>query len=462
MMAARLGSTNANRAVAPFAAALVVGTAMLFSAGPAAATPNEVWHYHVKPGDTLSSVAATYCKSPNDWKALQRINGVPNTRRLMPGTRLTIPVRLIRKADAFARAMMVRGQVQIMGPAGKPKGKVARGARLKVGDTVHTGAHSTLMLMFVDKSRMLVSQNSTIKLLNLINYGNTGIAQTGVRVSEGRTESQVSHQMGGAAKYEVSTPVINLAVRGTDFRVGVGAGGKSLAAVTKGFIAANGDGGGTMVHRGYGLEAQSGKPLGKPMRLLPPPTLAPLKPVYKNPPVQLNWKALPKAVAYRVQVYSPDVATGDLVLDRRMDKTALKLADLPDGEYAVRLRAIAASGLGGDNSSAMFKVGEGPLPPRAVAPMSGDQPGGDKVMFTWTRVAKAATYRFEVSDTDDFSHLVARVWSIPSARHGVLLPLKPGRYSWRVASVSKGGTRGGYSVPQTFDLHTAPSSRRGR
>lgn len=49
-------------------------------------------HVHVlQSGETLSSLAASYYKNPDEWRAIAQANGIEDPRRLTPGTFMTIP-----------------------------------------------------------------------------------------------------------------------------------------------------------------------------------------------------------------------------------------------------------------------------------------------------------------------------------------------------------------------------------
>ena len=49
-------------------------------------------HSHVtRSGDTLSSIAAQYYRSPGDWRSVADANGIEDPRRLVVGAFLNIP-----------------------------------------------------------------------------------------------------------------------------------------------------------------------------------------------------------------------------------------------------------------------------------------------------------------------------------------------------------------------------------
>ena len=218
--------------------ALVMGLCFAGIAFAQAQTPGAVWGYKVKPGDRLVDIAKTYQKKPDEWKQLQQRNGVTEPKLLTPGKQLNIPVGELKQGNPVAEAVLVHGDVQRLDKSGQPVGKLSSGDILKMGDRLQTSARSTLTIRFADDSRMLVTEKSTIDLTSLVNYGKTGMADTKVQVLEGGTDSQVTPQRGPAARYEIGTPAINLAVRGTGFRIQVdGSSGETRTEVDEGLIA---------------------------------------------------------------------------------------------------------------------------------------------------------------------------------------------------------------------------------
>lgn len=135
--------------------------ACLLIAAPGHAQKTEpVWGYKVRPGDRLIDIAKSYQKNPDDWKKLQQSNTVPDPKLLQPGKQINIPVADLKQGDPFAAAVLVHGEVQRLDKSGQPVAKVVSGDVLKMGDTIQTGARSTLTVRFADDSRMLVTEKA--------------------------------------------------------------------------------------------------------------------------------------------------------------------------------------------------------------------------------------------------------------------------------------------------------------
>lgn len=410
-----------------------------------------VWGYKVKPGDRLIDIAKTYQKKPDEWKQLQQRNGVTDPKLLTPGKQLNIPVGELKQGNPVAEAVLVHGDVQRLDKTGQPVGKLSSGDILKMGERLQTGARSTLTIRFADDSRMLVTEKSTVDLTSLVNYGKTGMADTKVQVLEGGTDSQVSPQKGPASRYEIGTPAINLAVRGTGFRIQVdGASGATRTEVGEGLVAGTADGQQALIGRGFGLIAEPGKPLGQPQALLPAPQLDVRDEVIGKLPVQFAWQALAGAKQYRLQLLARVQGAEAIIEDALLQTTSVQWDDLPDGDYLLRIRGVHASGLEGLNAVQAFALRTKPTPPTLLFPSDGQRGADSKVSFRWDAAPEAHTYRFQIAEDEKFAQVVAMVPNIAGDAGAVLLALAPGRYFWRVASVTRGGIVGPYS--EAFQL----------
>ncbi len=404
------------------------------------------WGYKVKPGDRLIDIAKTYQKSPDEWKQLQQRNGVADPKLLTPGKQLNIPVGELKQGNPVAEAVLVHGDVQRLDKAGQPAGKLTSGDILKMGERLQTGARSTLTIRFADDSRMLVTEKSTIDLTSLVNYGKTGMAATKVQVLEGGTDSQVSPQKGPAARYEIGTPAINLAVRGTGFRIQVdGSSGVTRTEVGEGLVAGTADGQQALIGRGFGLIAEPGKPLGQPQALLPAPQLDATDEVIGKLPVRFAWQALAGVQQYRLQLLARVQGAEAIIEDELLQTTRVQWDDLPDGDYVLRIRGVNASGLEGLNAVRAFSLRTKPAPPKLTVPTDDQRSAGPKVSFRWDAAPEAHTYRFQIAEDEKFTQVVALVPNIAGDAGAVLLALPPGPYFWRVASVTRAGVVGPYS-----------------
>lgn len=415
---------------------------------------NQVWGYKVKPGDRLIDIAKVYQKSPEEWKKLQQKNAVPDPKLLMPGKQLNIPITDLKQGDPSAEAVLVHGDVRRLDKAGQPLGKLSSGDVLRMGDTVQTGARSTLTVRFADDSRMLVTEKSKVHLSSLVNYGKTGMADTKVRVLEGGTDSQVSPQKGQAAKYEINTPAINLAVRGTGFRVLVDENsGVTRTEVVEGLVAGSSDESQTSLSSGFGIIAEPGKPLGQPVQLLAAPQLAALPDVVGRLPATFEWQTLQGALKYRLQLLASLQGDEAIIVDELLENNRVRWDSLPDGDYVLRVRGVDSVGLEGANAIKAFLLTTHPDPPVPTFPPAGHISANEKVFFRWASATDADSYALQLAADENFLRLVAIVPQISKTTQGLLLTLPRGQYFWRMASINSAGKIGPFSDTFIFTQH---------
>ena len=407
----------------------VLLSGLVRAASPAA---NEHWVYNTVKGDTLIGIAETYLGPRNGWRDLQRLNNVRNPQRLMTGQPLRIPVAWLRRDVTVAVVLRVYGDVRV-GATVEVSTPVTTSTALRAGDVIHTAEQSNATLRFVDGSRLLIAQNSRVAVERLLVYGKTGLGETRLRVEQGSTDSQVSPPPGRDTRFEIQTPTMHLGVRGTEFRVRVDPIAKlSHAEVLSGQVAASGNKSKVLVKAGFGTLADATGTPEAPRALIAAPDLGGLTPpLLERVPLRLTWPALAGAKGYRAQVFA-DREFDRLLLDGVVREPVARWTDLPDGNYVLRVRALAADGLEGLNADADFVLKARPEPPFVRQPGENAKLYGDTVVFEWTRHAQAARYRLQVSDSAKFATALLDSSTLSDSTHS--MQLAPGRYHWRMAN----------------------------
>ena len=329
----------------------------LFS-GPAAAD-SQYWEYSFRPGDSLWAIADKYTTSANNWREIQRINRLRqgSNRKIQPGTRIVIPVSMLKIQPTPARVIAVTGDAIVQRASGQQlRPKI--GTLLYSGDKIITKSEQTVRLQFADQSQLQILADSIVTLDKLSYFKKTGMVDTRIRLDAGRVNTQVRKQQAGS-RYQIRTPAATTAVRGTAFRLAF-ADKISRTEVTEGKVGVSIGGSIKLVPAGFGLVAEQGKPLPDPVKLLPPPALNP--PQLQAQTVSLSWQALDGAVSYRYQL-AADAKFSDIRLDQTAAKNQLKLAKLTPGHYFLRLRAIDSNRLEGKNARTEFTVMPAPAKP---------------------------------------------------------------------------------------------------
>ena len=414
-------------------------------------TAEERWTYTVGPGDTLIGIARDLLRRPADWRALQRLNGVAEPRRMRPGRQLQIPLDWLSPDASVATVAAQVGPVAVERP-GAPERSVQVGSTLRSADTVRTGADASATIELADGSRVVVAPESRLTLQQLIVLRGAGLSSTVLDLHEGSAESQVRPEA-PRPRFEIRTPTMTLGVRGTEFRAHADLQDqRARAEVTQGRVAAASGTATTAVGVGYGIVATA-RGLDAPRELIAAPDLSGVATRIERLPLQFSWRGGAPAVAWRAQV----LGLGEpprLLRDGRFGEPRARFTELPDGDYLLRVRGIDAAGLEGLNRDLRFTLKARPEPPAIQSPPADGRVYGATATWRWTLSTAAQTYRLQVAASPDFASPVIDRSGL--AGPAFESPLPPGRWHWRLASVRADGDFGPWSDVQVFEQREVP------
>lgn len=434
------------------------GTAIAGQAPAAPSAPaTDVYLHTVVPGDTLIGLGLALLTRPADWRAIQRLNRVRNPRRLRPGSSLRIPVDLLRSLPGRADVDWVKGRVHVEDRHG-PRRLALVGAQLEPGAAIETEAEAAIRLRLSGGAVVTVGGETSLTLVELRELPTAGTTRTHIDLQRGRLEHDVPPSSRPGHRYEISTPVVTTAVRGTGFRVGVepaAAGVPAVATteVTAGMVDVARAAERTDVAAGFGTRVREGEPMPSPRPLLPAPSLADVPPSLERLPVRIRWTPLAGAVAYRVEV-RPSV--GDQPIDvRRIAVPDASWPTLADGSYRLRVRGIDADGMEGFDAERPFDVDARPEPPIIRAPVADAVVYGARIQLAWTRPVDGTAFDVQVAGSPSFASRAIERTAFTATELGVDLP--PGHYHWRVAS-RRGGERGPWGDAVAFELRPLPAA----
>jgi len=307
------------------------------------------WEYTFRPGDSIWKLAKTHTTSVKNWLEIQKINHIAQSsdRQIQPGTRIKIPVRMLKVQPAPAVVTSTSAGVMLIHPD-NTRTTLATYNKLVSGDTIITLDKQFVGLRFADGSTLNILPNSSVSMDRLSQHAQTGMLDTQVRVQNGSIDTRVNKQQPGN-RYEIITPSAVTAVRGTQFRVSSDKKAITRTEVTHGIVAVSAEDSQQKVNSGYGVIAEKGKPVSKPVKLLEPPTLA------FSPAQTLNWQALNNAHAYRYQIAN-DGDFEQIIKAAQTSSLSVNLATMAEGNYFVRLRGIDNNGLEGLNAQLAITI----------------------------------------------------------------------------------------------------------
>ncbi len=313
------------------------------------------WEYTFRPGDTIWKLAKTYTTSVNNWLAIQKINHIASgpDRRIKPGTRIKIPVSMLKTQPAPALVIATSAKVRLI-HANQSSQLLAVNDRLYSGDTIITQANQFVSLRFADSSELTILPDSTVSMDRLSQFKQTGMIDTQIHLQSGHIDTRV-HKQAPGSHYKIVTPSAVTAVRGTKFRVSAQTQQLTRTEVTRGKVAVSADHSSQLVKSGYGVIAEKGKPITPPIKLL-------AAPVAKfTAAQQLQWQALNGAQSYRYQLAS-DTDFTHILNQTLTTALSINMSSLPEGHYAVRLRGIDKNQLEGLNTQLAVTIKHRPPP----------------------------------------------------------------------------------------------------
>lgn len=411
----------------------------------AAAQAQPPEHRHrVQTGDTLIGLQRELLRADVSWQALQRHTRVRDPYRLQPGSLLSWPQAWMRETPAQAEVLFALGQVELERQGQRRALQV--GDTVQDGDWLHAGPRSSATLRFADHARLVLRPGTRLRIDRLTR--SSAAAQTRVELREGAADSRVppldasARQALRERRFELLTPVANMGVRGTAFRSQV-QNGQLQVEVLEGRVATRFGRTEQAVAAGQGLVSQ-GK-AAAPEALLPAPNLQ-VPAVVERLPLRWSWSGNGGgASAYRLQL--SDGQGEHLWLDARTTQPQWEGgSELPDGEYRLRVRAIAANGLEGQDAEAPFSLRARPEPPFLEAPAAAAQQYASRTDFRWTRSAAAHRYRLQIAADADFHQILHDRGDLSDTQSQ--LDLAEGSHHWRVASLRPDGSAGPWSDAQ--------------
>ena len=436
--------------------ALQLAAIGLTMAAAAVSAGEPVFTHVVTREETLIALSRRLLADPRQWPQLQQHNRIADARRVPVGTVLKIPVRLLATEPVPARVLSASGEVS--GPQGVAVAAgqaLPQGARLQAGD----GGQATLQL--VDGTVLRLRAGSTVQVETSRRLPGSGGALSGVKVEDGQVEVQAQKRSGaGAPGFQISTPQGLLGVRGTEFRVSVDARAETTRnEVLEGQVMTEGRDGraGRSVAAGFGVVVDRSGTVTPPVRLLAPPDVSAWPALQERVLVRFPIRPQPAVVAYRAQVAAAaDPAFERVLQDVRSTGAELRLVDLPDGDYRIRVRAEDAQGLQGRDALHLFTLKARPEPPLPAGPGPKAVVSGARLDLAWASVDEARSYRLQLARDEamrepiqDQRTLAGTAWSVDA--------LAPGVYFWRLASERSATDQGPFGPVQRVELRALPA-----
>ncbi len=416
-----------------------ISSLLLFSL-LAVAAPAEDWFYTIKKGDTVWDISHKTLKDWRYWKEVLERNHISNAAVLKPGTRIAIPLYIVREKPAEVRVEAVQGPVTVVIADKGNRQPLKAGMVLGLGDRLISAAKGSAWLSLEDGSSILLRENSELEFTRMRRLGgeDSNSMDVQMRVRAGGIKMQANPKKNPDSTYGIKTLASNSAVRGTGFRVAVET-ERTRTEVLEGRVNVSNSQGEVDVPDGFGTVAVKDQPPLQPKILLSAPDLAAFPERIRYLPKNVTINSLQQARKYRVQI-ARDAEFLKLVLNRVVKKSLLIDQNLEDGDYYVRVRGIDRVGLEGKNAVTKLHIDARPEPPLVRAPLPGDVLHTGELEFRWADVAGVGQYLFELATEQTFAHPLLQEKT--SVNHWVATIDQPGKVFFRVTSITPQGRQG--------------------
>ena len=437
---------------------VAIAVATLFQSANVAADQDYV--YRIVRGDTFIGLSSRLLNTPDDWPKVARHNRLPNPNYILPHATLRIPLALLKTVLADATVTHVVGDVKVSSGGATPS-VATLGAALGEGATVITGKDGYATLRLQDGSTVRVQSATQMWVERMRTYPGAGILESAMQVISGRVTSLVQKfrpEEKKETRHGVKTPLANLAVRGTEFRVTMdGQSRETRGEVLEGAVVIGTDDSlaGKHLNAGFGSVVDASKSVSDPIALLAAPIVTQLAKLQERTIVRFPLPAVPGASSYRGQV-ARDEAFNVVVAEIVSSSPELRIADVADGGYFFRVRAVDTRGLEGRDATHAFTLKARPEPPAITAPVTKGKVRATEVEFKWAENTEAATYHLQIANDASFQSLVYENNVVKGGQVSVA-KLALGEYFWRVASLRKDGDRGPYGDISSFALLSPPA-----
>lgn len=415
----------------PLIRPLILSLALLLCFAPDRARAKEESDrmiYRVVKGDNLYTLAERYFLRAGDYAIIQRLNRITNPRRLQIGTPIVIPRSLLRQEPVAATIHSFRGDVRIGARGNQSPATVGRTVR--EGDWIDTDRKSFVSLRLSDGSVITLPSQTSMRVERLRRTLLTRSIERSFRIDRGRAGAIVTPMKDPQSNFRLLTPTAVSAVRGTRFRMSYDpASGRTTTEVLEGTVGFKSDD--QRIEQnlasGFGMTNM----LSSPVSLLPSPEL--LRPAQIQDEEQLHFalKPLAEATGYRVEIAS-DAGFLDLIDETIVSSAEASLPSLRNGDYFVRVTALAADGLEGLSSTYAFR-----RQLHWITTSAEEQSVGRsrQYLFRWdARDTEKEQYRFQLSSNPDGSDPLIDEFGLTQTSL-VLTDLPAGVYYWRVMTL---------------------------
>lgn len=406
-----------------FAMALLLGGPLAYAEGSAVSSD---FIYQIQPGDNLEQLSAQLLDRPARWADVAKYNKLKDANRVLPQQQLHIPLAWMKNRPAQARIEAVTGEVKVNGRPAQVGDAVA------AGDKVETASGAAARMHLPDGSTVSLAEKSELQAQELTQKERGSFFSAVFRLVTGRIDAIKKKYPEGQAPLRIQAMHGTIGVRGTHFRMGQ-EGDNTLAEIENGLVGFEAGKAPIALAGGQGSVADGVKaPAVIP--LLGAPVVVNLPERFEKILVRVDLQTMPGAQAFRGEV-AREEEFANVIAQNTSEGTQLRIPNLEDGSYWLRVRAIDARGLQGLEAHTRFVLKAHPFAPMLMGPNNNGKVRGVVPTFSWAQVEEAQRYRLRIARDAGFKDVVLTADEVATTSFTPEQVLPVGDYYWRVASV---------------------------
>ena len=402
--------------------------------------------YVVKPGDNPWDFARQHLK-PGRLDALLEHNSISNPYRIVPGTILHIPNQWLFRGSRPVKVVDVTGDAHLISSKGKDK-VLRPGDQISPLSHIRTLTQGSVTLQFSDGSRTLVRELSDVRLQKNSFVPLAEGRDIRLTVPAGKVENDIQKQESRPGRFEIKTPSGVAAVRGTRFRLASLTEGTRTEVLEGKVAIADQRGSLAALPAGYGMVMQNGRN-GASKPLLAAPQISEEMLLVEQLPIDLPLQAIPGAIGYRTLISAQGLLAASLS-DQQTETAVMRIRDIPDGDYQLRVRAIDRDGLEGKEALRPVTINARPNAPFLLSPTAEANLSASRPTFSWARHSAASSYHFQLATNPKFDSLLIDAPGLLEPSFQPAQDLEEGQYYWHLATVSATEGKGPFSPTETF------------
>ena len=415
------------------------------------ASDNPVVEIVVQKGDTLTGICKKHLTDPHQWRKIAHFNRLKNPDFISPSQKLLFPVHLLKGTPIDGTVTFIKGTVTVQEKAGKEWRALLLNNTVKQGSVLRTEEEGTVEITFEDGASFLLKPSTSLTMTT-VERKSPGYFLRELYLRSGRTISNLREATGKGSRFEIQTPSAIAATRGTAFRVSVDDSEATRSEVLNGTIGVEAMNQTVAVNEGEGTFVRKGEPPLEPRKLLPPPAVINVSPVYKSIPLHFHFEKVADAVSYRV-VFAKDREGKDIIREQVIkpaDSFAVFTAG--DGTYFLQARSMDNLGLEGIPAEpAVIRIRMNPMPPLIGAPVDNASYTAQSLLFRWLRVDDAVRYHVQIAEDKEFKKIVETRTDIRDLEYKAA-HLDLNTYYFRISSVAKDDYQGDWSDILRFTI----------